>query len=169
MVNLNDLKVEGKPLYVAFRYVSVTPATMKQRQWNINAFQFRTRFPDGAVYTNAAANADVGFGVVDLAGGNLADGTPSTWTSGTSLQHGGAEIGNAADDDWAVSKPFDLTQRNSDASGGIPLKTVIDVPLTSYQYTYAQPGTYKAVFLAQNANSETVKESIKEVQITVVP
>lgn len=165
VVNLNDLKVEGKPMYVAFRYNSTDPATLKQRQWTISTFQFRTRFPSGDVYTHAASNADAGFGTVGVAGDS------ANWVSGTSLTHVGLNAGFPGDDDWAISRSFDLNRIASDAAGVTVVKnlalTGVVPPVFSWVYT--KPGTYKAVFVVRNANRSGNKELIKEFVITVNP
>jgi hypothetical protein len=164
IANLNDLKVEGKPMYVAFRYQSATP-TLKQRQWTISSFQFRTKFPNGTTYTHASDNTTAAFGSVNVVGDS------ATWVAGTTLTHVGLNANYPADDDWAITKAFDLSKANSDASGVTVIKNFALTGAVPSQFTwkYAIAGTYKAVFVFRNATKETNKEVIKDFTITVNP
>jgi hypothetical protein len=171
VANLNDLKVSDKPMYVAFRYVSSTP-TLKQRQWTISAFQFRTKFPDNTQYTHAANNADAVFTPVNVAGDS------STWVAGITLTHVGLNASYPPDEDWAISKAFDLnkassidpTKGTSDVLGVVSVKNLATgaVP-PQVRWRYATAGTYKAVFVIRNVTIESSKEVKKEFTITVRP
>jgi hypothetical protein len=171
ITNLNDLKVEGRPMYVAFRYVSATPA-LRQRQWTISAFQFRTRFPDNTQYAHSANNADAVFTPVNVAGDS------ASWVAGTTLTHVGLNANYPADEDWAISKAFDLnkassldaTRGSSDALGVVSVKNLATgaVP-PQFRWRYATAGTYKAVFVIRNATIESASEAKKEFTITVNP
>ncbi|GAB3662487.1 hypothetical protein GCM10027594_31880 [Hymenobacter agri] len=166
VVSLNDFKVAGKLTYVAFRYVSVAPlATNIQRAWTIGTFQVRTRYPSGAVYTNANTNTDSGFSIFNFKG------LPNTWVSGGTLTHTAPATTAPADDDWAISKGFDFTKVNSDAAGGIKVKAqgLIDPLPATYSYKYNTPGTYKAVFYGTSGDINSQKELVREVMITVTP
>ena len=164
IANLNDLKAEGKPLFVAFRYLSVTSATAIQWQWTISAFQFRTKFTNGTVYTNAPDNATAGFGSLEFAGDS------ARWVSSATLTHVGLKAGYPADEDWAISRAFSLNSINSDASGVIPVKNISGAPLASqYAYKYAAAGTYKAVFVIRNATKSDSEEKIVTFNITITP
>ncbi|MEI6946821.1 DUF5017 domain-containing protein [Paraflavisolibacter sp. H34] len=172
VIKLDDLKVAGKPLYVAFKYVT-SDAALKQRQWTVSAFQFRTRFPDSTVYTHAAANADAVLTPVNAAGDS------ATWVSGTTLTHVGLNAAYPVDEDWAISRPFDLTRAASlDAARGganaLGVVTVKNLALTGtvpeqFVWRYAKAGTYKAVFILRNATIEESREEKKEFTITVAP
>ncbi len=161
IVNLSDVKGSGNALYIAFRYLSVSPAINKQKQWTISSFQFRTRYPDGRVYTNAATNADASFGVLDFKGDS------AKWVASSTLAHTGLNIGYPGDDDWAVSKALYLDRISPDA--GVVVKSIIQPPPSGYTWNYTTAGTYKAIFIAQNADVNTVKRVIKEVDITITP
>lgn len=171
VVNLNDLKVADKPMYVAFRYTSATP-TLKQRQWTISAFQFRAKFPDNTQYTHGANNADAVFTPVNVAGDS------ATWVAGTTLTHIGLNANYPEDEDWAVSKAFDLNKANSidptrgssDALGVVSVKNLATgaVP-PQVKWKYATAGTYNAVFVIRNATTVNNKEVVKRFTITANP
>lgn len=164
VVNVNDLKSEGKPLYLAFKYSSLNPITSNQWQWTISGFQFRTKHPNGVVYTNAADNAGAAFGPIEFAGDS------ARWVSGTSLTHVGLKSGFPADEDWAISRSFSLNKTNSDANGVAVVKNLSSVPLPpQYLYKYSGPGTYKAVFVVKNATRKSNKEKLVKFDITITP
>jgi plastocyanin len=172
VVNLNDLKVEGKPMYVAYRYVTSNP-TLKQRQWTISNFVFRTKFQDGTQYNHATSNADAVFTPVNVTGDS------ATWASGTTLVHTGLNANYPADEDWAISKQFDLTKATSlDATRGssdaLGVVTVKNLALTgivpsSFKWKYATAGTYNAAFVIRNATVANTQEVVKRFTITVNP
>lgn len=171
VVNLNDLKVADKPMYVAFRYVSATPA-LRQRQWTISAFQFRTKFPDNTQYTHAANNGDAVFTPVNVAGDS------ANWVAGGTLTHVGLNANFPADEDWAISKAFNLnkassldaTRGASNALGVVSVKNLATgaVP-DQVKWRYSTAGTYDAVFVIRNATIADTKEVIKRFSITVNP
>ncbi len=166
IINLSDLKVDQKPIYVAFRYVSQSPATLKQRQWTISGFQFNTQFPDGRTFANANSMYTGGFGTVDLAGAADTWTRPTSVTS-TNIQKKGLDPGVEADDDWSITKAFDISKANR--STGEVLKHISYLTPPAYAYKYAAPGTYKVVFVAQNSIKGTTKEVVREFNITVTP
>ena len=150
---------------MAFRYLGVTPLSNAQRTVTIGTFQFRTRYPDGTLYTNANTNADTGFSVTDFKNAT------TTWVSGTTLVHTGAVASaTPADDDWAISTGFDLTRYLPDNSGGLAVKAggLPDVVPAVYTYTYTKAGTYTATFYAQTGNSNERKNVVKQLTITVM-
>jgi len=164
IINVNDLKVDGKPLYIAFRYVSVNPAISNQWLWTISTFQFRTKFANNVTYTNAADNVSAGFGSIEFAGDS------AHWSAGTSLVHAGLKAGYPADDDWAITRPFYLNSINSDAAGVVVVKNITSVPLAPvFNYQFVAPGTYNVVFVARNANINSSKQKIFTFTITVAP
>jgi hypothetical protein len=163
VINLSDIKMEGKPLYIAFRYLSVLPAINKQRQWTISSFQFTTTFPDGRIFANAAANADAGFGDIEFKGDS------AKWVAGTTLVHAGIIAGYPGDDDWAISRAFSTNTVNSDILGAVNIKSLTTALPSSFAYVYTTPGTYTAVFVAENANITAQAQVVRKVTITITP
>ncbi|WP_345949728.1 DUF5017 domain-containing protein [Mucilaginibacter sp. PAMB04274] len=162
VVNLNDLKAADKPfLYVAFRYLSDRAATLKQRQWTIGSFQFRTRFPDGKVFNHATSIAEAGFGSVEFKGDS------TKWVPGTSLFHAGLAAGYPSDDDWSISRAFNLRTLVPERKGSVNIKSIAQASLPQYRFTYSTPGTYKATFVATNQNIDKQEQVVKEVTVTV--
>ncbi len=159
VVSLNDLKVEGKPMFVAFKYLSILPAVNKQKQWTISSFQFRTKYPDGRVYNNAATNADASFGLINFKGDS------ARWVSSTTLSHTGLPVGYPGDEDWAITKTLLLDKISPDA--GTVIKAISQPAPPSFSWVYTTPGTYKVVFVAQNSDVKNVKKVVREVDIII--
>src|SRR5205823_8898601 len=70
----------------------------------------------------------------------------ATWVAGTTLTHVGLNANYPVDDDWAISKAFDLNKANSDASGVIVIKNFALTGAVPSQFTwkYATAGTYRS-------------------------
>nr|WP_294895137.1 DUF5017 domain-containing protein [uncultured Pedobacter sp.] len=162
-VDLSDLKSEGKPIFVAFRYISVDPNTSTQRRWRVLNFNFTTTYPDGTVYTNGNGNLNSGFSPV-----NFYTSSP-TWVNGANLEHAVVNPGSPAVEDWAISKQFDLDRLN-------PALTAVSEKITSIEtgaipeqfiHIYNSPGSYNAVIVARNATVDNHEEVVKKFNITV--
>ncbi|TCC88620.1 DUF5017 domain-containing protein [Pedobacter frigiditerrae] len=163
-IKLNPYAVEGKPVYVAFRYLAVDPAIQKQRQWTVGAFNFITTHADGEIYNNALSFTDGLFKNVEFRGDS------ARWVINSgNIVHTGLNAAYPGDDDWVISKGFDLRTVAGDASGVIPIKSIATPVIKSYVHIYNTPGTYKATFLVRNASKVELKEKLIEFTITVTP
>ncbi|RKR84591.1 hypothetical protein BDD43_4837 [Mucilaginibacter gracilis] len=111
----------------------------------------------------ASSNTDVGFGAIGFKGDS------AKWVASTSLTHVGLAAGYPGDDDWAVSKPFDLRTVMPDNKGAVNIKAIYQSALTTYTYNYALAGTYKATFVATNQKLGDQKQTVKQIEITVIP
>lgn len=163
LITLGDLSVKGKKMYIAFRYKSINPA-QKQRQFVVKSFVFRTRFPDESLFVNANGVYEAGFGSFDFGGSAFTWTTPST-SSAVSITHGSAEANNPSDDDWTISKGFEISEIGR--SMGVQIKGMYEVQLLQYSQVYTEIGVYKAVFVGQNVSKDQKKEVYKEFNITV--
>ena len=65
---------------------------------------------------------------------------------------------------WMISQLMDPTTVEPDR--GTAIKP-INSRLSSYQYTYTDPGTYTATFIATNANMWDSEQTVRNVQVTV--
>lgn len=120
-------------LYVAFRYRD----TEKNRQnnWIIRAITLELISPEG-VRNGLAAMSTMGWKAVDFKNPAV------TWNLASSSQiliDGGAN--QPENDDWAISKAFNLRKGTPDK--GVSLNSVTS---KDYTYTYNTPGVYKREF-----------------------
>jgi hypothetical protein len=164
-INITDLRVEGKPMYFAFRYVSENPTTTAQRYWNMGRMELINKVPGNEDYTLTSTMAGGMFQVVEFTG------VDNTWTISAAqsanhrLIHTANPINVQADDDWVISKAFEAFA--TVPGKPITIKDITKKPSTTFLHKYSTPGTYKATFIAMNANRDIQREVIKEVWVTV--
>ena len=65
---------------------------------------------------------------------------------------------------WMVSQRMDVTSVEPDR--GEPIKGT-NTRVSSYEYTYNEPGTYTATFIATNANMWNSEQTVRQVQVVV--
>jgi len=71
---------------------------------------------------------------------------------------------------WVVSNALSISSVDLGPDRPISIKgDITSSPLTEYKYTYNQPGTYKAVFVASNNSVDNSKQVIKEITLTITP
>jgi Domain of unknown function (DUF5017) len=165
-VVLTEFKSGDKPLYIAFRYQSVNGATQAQRTVTISNFSFRTVFPN-QIFTNATNVYNAGFGSFDLAGNVGFWNISNTNTNSTSFVHLTTPAGSADDNDWAVSKPMNVNSISP--SVGTVLKNITAPMPVRHNFRFTKAGTYKMVFVGQNATNSDDKKVVKEFAVTVNP
>lgn len=120
-------------LYVAFRYRDTEKP--RQNNWIVRAITLDLISPEG-VRNSLAAMSTMGWKVVDFKNPAV------TWNLVSSSQiliDGGAN--QPENDDWAISKAFNLRKGTPDK--GVSLNSVTS---RDYVHTYNTPGIYKAVF-----------------------
>jgi hypothetical protein len=167
-IHIEDLKTANAPLYIAFRYVSDTAkATYLPRKWTIASFGIKNYFKDVVYYLAGGSNGTTlpfttgGFYEKSLSNSG------SNWVySNTSLTFNAAAVGSLPDEDWAISRPFDLSLYASDL--GTAIKNT-SARLSQYKYRFTKAGTYTVTFVAQNANSEKVEQTVRQTTVTINP
>ncbi len=120
-------------LYVAFRYRDTEKP--RQNNWIVRAITLDLISPEG-VRNSLAAMSTMGWKAVDFKNPAV------TWNLVSSSQiliDGGAN--QPENDDWAISKAFNLRKGTPDK--GVSLNSVTS---RDYVHTYNTPGIYKAVF-----------------------
>lgn len=70
---------------------------------------------------------------------------------------------------WAVSGPiYRMDQINDGPDFGVGIKAMAEASLSSYAYTYTEPGDYEITFVAANANVYGRKEVIRKVSVRII-
>lgn len=218
---ITDLTVAGRPIYIAYKYVTKPQATNGlARQWYIQSFAIKSI----ATLTSTASNTPVALTLADqiYAGFRIVDNSPTTnpalstvtttritlwgneyriatlekydptlpkwditnpmydpnsssydatavWTPYVPFDPD-APDNDPASENWAVSGPIGLNSINLGPDYPTVIKAGISAStLTDYSYTYAQPGTYKAVFVGFNSSIDETKTVVKEMTVTVTP
>lgn len=213
--DISDLLVTGKPIYFAFKYVTLPQATNGlARQWFIQTFAIKSKaLLDGTIPLTIVNQATAGFRIVDQ---NLENAPARSTITSTRLTLYGNEYLHAAlpkfdpnnamydpanpiynprdpayqpttkfptyvpfdpnspyndpaSEHWAVSKAITIDKVDLGPDWATSIKGISNPELKAHRYTYAKPGTYKAVFVASNNSIDDVKSVVKEVTITIVP
>lgn len=164
-IDISDLRVEGKPMYFAFRYVSENPTTTAQRYWNMGRMELINKVPGNADYILTSTTAGGMFQIVEFTGANNAWTISTAQSANHRLIHTANLINWEADDDWVISKAFEPFA--TVPGKPINIKDITKKPITNFLHKYSTPGTYKATFIAMNANKDVQKEIVKEVWVTI--
>jgi plastocyanin len=166
-INLDDLKVKDKPMYLAFRYLSENAAGTAQRYWNIGRTSLVNKVPGNGDF-NIISTVEPGmFQVVEFQGAD------NKWTISTAtaaqhrLIHTANAINTQPDDDWIISRGFQVFQTQGHKKNAVNVKSIAVSTPETFSWIYSAPGTYKATFIALNSNRDIQKEVIKEVWVTV--
>lgn len=161
--DLSDLVVDGKPLYISFRYITEPQAANGAgRTWTVRNFQLNSNTSIGLV--QLSGQADAGFQLV-----NEGDIDPNrSSVTGTAVTLRGNNVNKEIrTETWAISKPFSAGEANLGPDKGMPVKGYLEPSVTELAYTYAEPGTYKASFVAANSTVYGSKQVIKTIEVVV--
>jgi hypothetical protein len=166
-INLDDLKVKDRPMYVAFRYVSEDASATAQRYWNMGRMFLVNKVPGNGDFEITSTIEKGLFQVVEFQGAD------NKWSinTGTATSHRLIHTANAinteADDDWVISRGFQVFQTFGHKKNAVNVKSITGGTPSTFSWLYSTPGTYKATFIALNADKDVQKEVIKEVWVTV--
>jgi hypothetical protein len=160
-IDLSQFITSDHPVYIAFKYNGTKGAP--QRTWTIKLVALDNLLADNTSYELLGiGESTAGFKSIPMKVPSVA------WTiSTTQLQIKGfttAALSVADTEGWVVSKPLNLTKVLPDT--GTPLKNMT-TSLNSFSYMYGMAGSYKATFVATNANRYSEKTDVKEIPITV--
>lgn len=169
-IDLSDLRVAGKPLYIAFKY-NIRPQSINGiwRSWTFQGFSLTGNTASGKqTLGNMASTA---FRVVR----KNPEITSRTTTSSTvltlrhtdlALEPGAAET---ATENWIISQTF--SNVNS-INFGPDLSTPIQggtssVEKKDYSYTFSKAGQYSVYFVAANVSLDGKAETVRKVDLTI--
>lgn len=165
-VDILDLAPAGKPLYLAFRYIT-KPQTefLAASDWNITAVLVKSKFDDGEV-TLMDYGSGANFSVFSY--GNKQEGR--SLANATTIQFKGnaaAEIKEEYTEDWGISRAVYINPADLGKDKATALKLFREAKKESYTYTYTKPGTYTATFIAETNNVYGNKKVVRQLNITV--
>lgn len=167
--NLSDLAVDGKPLFLAFRYVVKNPAVYGTGNiWRIQNFLLTAQTSIGPVSLGNMQNS--GFRIYE----QKRETAPCRSTiSTTTLQLIAPALADstrtAETECWIVTKGFDTGDTDYGPDRPVAIKGYADPKMKESVYIYTIPGNYKAVFAAYNGNTAGRKEVIREVDVEITP
>lgn len=201
--DISDLVVPGKPLYIAFKYVTRPQKDNGLvRQWQIQGFVLRSKAEFNGAPITIANQAAAGFRIVDqnkenaparssitttrvTLWGNLYKTkddpmfdpenpiydpeSPSFDPEAKFVPFDSTSVYNDyPSENWAISAPLSVDQVDLGPDWSIAVKGMETQPKV-FLYPYSRPGTYKAYFIATNANVKGVQRVVREVEVTVEP
>lgn len=155
VIDLSEFSNTQKPVVIAFKYATKVLKSPNSR-WVIRTINLDSQSPKGDI-SSLATMATAGWLAYSFKN------PAANWvvTTAQLLMDGGA---TELDEDWVISKGFDISSVNPDV--GIALKNV-STNLSSYDYKFSEPGTYNVVFVAKNADRNGSKEIVKQVTLTI--
>lgn len=165
-VDISDVVIAGKPLFLAFKYVGLATATgtaTTQRGWRIYNFDFINTYADGTVIT-LASRTNAGWTPVNIVDAVSASGA-SKWIYTASMFYYDPMSSLKESEGWYITKPF--LADNISPDKGVPIKEYSQ-RRSSYAYAFPKAGVYRVTFVGSNVNYTGQKSVVKEFEITVV-
>jgi len=161
-VDLSEYAVPGKPLFIAYKFLSVTDPARAAGVWIINTFTASTLLPDGSALP-VANNATAEYSIFNFQ--NETAWYTRFYENETQALIIGGGPGGPVNDDWLITKPLFFTQVPPDA--GFPIQNIGTDKLEEHIFVYDTPGTYKVTFVASNYTADEFEEVKKEFEITI--
>jgi len=166
-IHVEDLTTDTLPVYLAFKYFADTAKSgYLSRKWILSTFSLKSYFKD-TTYALGTSYTTGGFYSTSIA--NPFD----VWVYGNTssitqtLTFNAPASGSLPDEDWAISRPFNLSLYPPDL--GVYVKNAGDNSVSLYKKRYMKPGTYTATFVAKNQNSSQAYQVVKQVTLTITP
>lgn len=172
--NISPYIEEGKPLYIAFRYVAMPRSThgLTPNFLRVRNFLLESIDDEGGTSTIAEQSTA---GLVPPKALVESETYRPNRGSVTAAQINFISNQSPAFDDvehsaWAITDLFEI-QKAMDLGPdkAVSIKTVADITPPSYTHTYTKEGKYTAVFIAKNANVNDEQTVMKTIEINVVP
>lgn len=168
ITDISDLKVEGKPLYIAYKYVTKPQTTNgAARTWMIQNFVLSTNTDIGAL--TVANMTNVGFHIINEDSATAISRSAVSATRLTMLGNTFTATEDPSLETWAITTAFEVHNFDNGPDRPIAIKGPLDAERVSYTYAYKQPGTYKAYFVTSNHNVFDQIQTVKEVTLTITP
>lgn len=166
--DITDLVQEGKPLYIAFKYIYRPSAQFgTRRTWRVQNFNLSSTTQ--SLGTQVIGNMTTsGFTTVDQ---NPLTEPTATTVSATTISLVGTAVtpSTLTSETWVITKGFSTGKVDLGPDRPVAIKGVADAKLTSFNHIYEKPGNYKAYFIAANANIHDKKETIQSIDVIVEP
>lgn len=170
--DVSDLVVAGRPLYVAFKYLTKPQAVNGVvRQWSIQAIKLTNNktFTGSTVVLTLADEPASGFQLLDQNPQTAPALSTITATKITLQGNNYTAINDPTSENWAISTGLNTDKLDMGPDLSTALKGITSAPLKEFRYVYATPGTYKAVFAASNNAVGESKQVVKTINLTINP
>jgi len=175
IVNVTDLREEGKPMYFAFKYefdpdkgstgvIMYINDVLVRAVTDVGPYVFSTDLTNDFLL-NPACNADKNPVKSENRGSALI-----MWPNASTSEHNGVTYTNTKyTEEYFVTVPFEVS-KPLDVGPDKPMtiKSHSDSRVDSYVHVFSSPGVYKVRFVGMDHSIKEMKETIKELEITVV-
>lgn len=156
IIDLSEILAQKKPVFIAFKYTGETGGT--QKTWTLKNLTLNLLKPNNSTLPITDL-ATAGWKQVSILN------PAAVWSISSSQLRIAGGNGTADDnEDWLISKLLYLNQVLPDVS--IPVKNVTE-NTDSYDYIFSEPGNYKVVFLAANANGDKQESTTQTIDLTI--
>lgn len=169
-MDLTDLRVPGKPLYIAFRHkIKEQSIYGVWRDWRFQYFNFSAITSTGSQVLGDMNNSLFRIVRKDPEIASRISVTTATLTLIHANLTTNPEAKELPTENWIISRPFyDVNKIDFGPDLSIPIQGGTSaVEKKEYSYTFNEPGTYKVFFVAANANVTGMKEIVRQVNITI--
>lgn len=164
--SIADLTVEGKPLFIAYKYLTQPQGTFGiVRSWLVQGFAITSNTDVGTL--TLADMSNIGFRIVDE---NPETAPARSSVSLTRVTLNGNEFTPENDprsENWAISKPIYAGKIDNGPDRPVSIKANADPQLKKYTYTYAKKGVYQVYFVATNMNVYERQDVVRKLEITI--
>lgn len=173
-IDLSEIVVDGKPLYLAFKYTVKDQRTTANggygvgRTWRVQDFLLTSETSLGLLTLGNLLTS--GFQLVDMKP-DIAPARSVLSPTTLSMVAHDRTLNNSEtveSENWAITKGFEVGTQDLGPDRPVPIKGVIDAPMKSYTYTYTKPGKYRVYFVASNTNIYNSYEIVRSVDIEIV-
>ncbi|HEY0768732.1 MAG TPA: DUF5017 domain-containing protein [Sphingobacteriaceae bacterium] len=169
-LDLTDLRVAGKPLYIAFKYnIREQSKYGIWRTWRFQAFQLTGQISSGSQVLGNMTNS--AFRVVQK-NPEIPSRTTAT-TAALTLMPADVvafpETKEMPTESWIITRAFkNVNKIDFGPDLTIPIQGGTSaVEKKDFTYTFTSAGTYKVFFVASNANSEGQQDVVKQLNLTI--
>lgn len=166
-ISISDLKVDKKPIYIAFKYLTRPSSFGSVRTWHVEAFSLKGNTSSGSLVLGDMAKS--GFRLIEQNPETAPSRSTLSATRITLLGHLATAQNDIETQTWAVSRAFNISDADMGPDKPLTIKAYSDSRLDRHTYTYKTPGTYKVAFVAKNANVDGSAQVVREMEIKIVP
>lgn len=163
--DINSLKVEGKPLYIAFKYTCLPQAAAGvQSSWYVGDFSIKGTTSIGV--KSLVDQTSAAWTFVNI--GDIIDPNRSIWATNGEVRLSGNNINTeVSTESWAITRAIDTEKSNIGPDRPIVIKKYTDPMVNKYTYIYPKTGTYKVTFIAQNTTFGNEQKVLKTIDVTI--
>ncbi|WP_113661155.1 DUF5017 domain-containing protein [Pedobacter nanyangensis] len=167
-VSVNDALSKGKAIYIGFRYktkAKENAGNLLGARWRVTNFSFL--ISSAISSEEKALSGSAGWNVVTSSN---YEANRVRITSAYLEFMGNATNTSVDTEGWIITYPilFDgfITYLPDKSK---PIKSIGSQSVQNYTHIYQQAGTYKATFIAANANTEGSKQIKREITLNIIP